>query len=334
MEKRPSADESAKAQKVDGVRFGPIWVPIDTQRFGWHTHPAKPANPWWSCIPRTDASKPGLEPFHDPSILACTPPIDPFSVPVEIVKLSALKELDLSENRMIYLPPEIGQLSALEELYLWDNRLESLPKEIGQLARLRVLRVDMNDLTSIPTQIGLLSKLEVLQVSNNKLTSVPVEIGRLKKLEVLLLHGNQLPSIPLEVLKSEKLYNVTVEENKFSKAVSLRTEKCNATVEDIRTLLLQQISWSEHYHQFYPKKVKEAIFTVTMISSKRSCSQSHPESKFYRLPKEILYTIFHFYAASIVNKLSVWEGIERLREREPRLKRGKNGQGQISSPLY
>ena len=223
---------------------------------------------------------------------------------------------------MISLPPEIGRLSALEELYLDDNRLESLPAEIGQLARLRAFRVNKNKLTSIPTEIGQLSELEVLQVFDNKLTSLPLEIGKLRKLEVLLLERNQLQSIPLEVLKSKKLYNVSVRRNRLSQAVTLRTEPYHVTIGDLRTLLLRQISWSEYYHQFYPKEVKEAIFTVTMIAYKRSCSPSHPESEFYTIPKEILYTIFHFYADSIVNNLDFWEGRRAMKSPMKKLAEG------------
>ena len=59
------------------------------------------------------------------------------AVPAEIGRLSALRELNLSDNQLTSLPAEIGQLTSLEELNLSGNQLTSVPAEIGQLTSLR-----------------------------------------------------------------------------------------------------------------------------------------------------------------------------------------------------
>jgi leucine-rich repeat protein SHOC2 len=55
------------------------------------------------------------------------------AVPAEVCRLSALRELHLSHNRLTSVPAEIGQLTSLEGLYLNGNRLTSLPAAIREL---------------------------------------------------------------------------------------------------------------------------------------------------------------------------------------------------------
>jgi leucine-rich repeat protein SHOC2 len=49
---------------------------------------------------------------------------------------------------------EIGQLTALRELNLNNNKLTSVPDEIGQLTSLTVLYINGNQLTSLPAEIA------------------------------------------------------------------------------------------------------------------------------------------------------------------------------------
>ena len=55
------------------------------------------------------------------------------AVPAEIGRLSALRQLNLSNNQLTSVPAEIGQLTSLEWLYLNDNQLTSLPATIREL---------------------------------------------------------------------------------------------------------------------------------------------------------------------------------------------------------
>jgi leucine-rich repeat protein SHOC2 len=122
------------------------------------------------------------------------------AVPAEIGRLSALRELELSDNQLTSLPAEIGQLTSLQVLYLADNQLTSLPAEIGQLTSLQVLYLADNQLTSLPAEIGQLTSLTWwLNLSDNQLTSLPAEIGQLTSMERLSLRGNQLTSVPAAI---------------------------------------------------------------------------------------------------------------------------------------
>ena len=75
------------------------------------------------------------------------------AVPAEICRLSALKMLDLNNNKLTSVPAEIGQLASLERLDLTHNQLTSVPAEIWQLTSLRELYLHDNKLTSVPAAI-------------------------------------------------------------------------------------------------------------------------------------------------------------------------------------
>jgi hypothetical protein len=116
---------------------------------------------------------------------------------IEILQLSALVVLNLSDNRLTgVIPAELGQLGALAELYLDSNQLSgSIPPELGQLGALTLLYLDNNLLSGrIPAELGQLGALSQLFLHNNQLSgSIPLELGQLGALSNLYLDGgNQL----------------------------------------------------------------------------------------------------------------------------------------------
>ena len=121
------------------------------------------------------------------------------AVPAEIGRLSALRELNLTDNQLTSVPAEIGQLASLRQLDLYCSRLTSLPAEIGQLMSLAELWLYSNQLTRLPAEIGQLTSLRELNLGGNQLTTVPAEIGQLAALQVLYLGDNQLTSVPAEI---------------------------------------------------------------------------------------------------------------------------------------
>jgi len=64
------------------------------------------------------------------------------SLPPQIGQLTALVELNLTNNQLSSLPPEIYKLTALTHLDLRDNNLSSLQHEIGKLTSLKTLDLD------------------------------------------------------------------------------------------------------------------------------------------------------------------------------------------------
>jgi len=117
----------------------------------------------------------------------------------EIVRLTKLKSLDLSNNRLTALPAEIGRLTALTELWLNGNDLSALPPQFGSLTALTTLWLHNNGLAMLPPEFGCLKALTTLWLHNNNLTVLPPEIGRMTALDLLSLHYNGLTALPADI---------------------------------------------------------------------------------------------------------------------------------------
>ena len=76
-----------------------------------------------------------------------------------------LRRLDLSNSNLSSLSgSEIMSLTQLEHLDLSDNSLAILPKELGAMPNLKTLRCQRNSLTILPGELGHLRSLETLDL--------------------------------------------------------------------------------------------------------------------------------------------------------------------------
>ncbi|KAF9983141.1 hypothetical protein BGZ65_002128 [Modicella reniformis] len=108
-----------------------------------------------------------------------------------IQHMSALRELDLSHNRLCFLPADIGHPNShLRQLIASDNKLEAIPKSIGLCRELRALNLGRNQLTSLPTEIADLKQLDTLDLSENLLCVIPGDVADFLTKTTLLLTGN------------------------------------------------------------------------------------------------------------------------------------------------
>lgn len=77
--------------------------------------------------------------------------------------------LSLANMHLATLAPELGILTALHELDVSQNRLSALPVILTSLRLLRVLDVSYNNLTTLPDALTLLPHLRSLKVRSNLL---------------------------------------------------------------------------------------------------------------------------------------------------------------------
>ncbi|CAM0913377.1 unnamed protein product [Alopecurus aequalis] len=157
---------------------------------------------------------------------------EPWTLSGEIMSLTELQELDLSQNKNLFgqLPPSIGYLRSLQFLILSGcNFSGEIPKVIGQLSELTMLYLNSNNFEGpIPPSLGNLSKLSWLDLADNKLTGeLPVFDGTNPGLDNLTntLHFhfgiNKLSgTIPSQIFNSNmKLIHLLLDNNNFSGSI-------------------------------------------------------------------------------------------------------------------
>ena len=104
----------------------------------------------------------------------------------------AIKQLDLSKNRISYLPDQLGDLLNLKVLNLSRNQLDekSFPQSMQRLQMLEEVNLSSNNLTEIPSFILDLPRIKVLHIAENRITSLPEKIGQMTSLERLYVGKN------------------------------------------------------------------------------------------------------------------------------------------------
>jgi Leucine-rich repeat (LRR) protein len=89
------------------------------------------------------------------------------ALPDDIGRLTELRALDLSGNRLTDLAASLCRLGALQRLVLDGNRLTALPAGLAELRTLRALHVDANELEVLTEAIASLTRLETLHARGN-----------------------------------------------------------------------------------------------------------------------------------------------------------------------
>ncbi|KAJ8754353.1 hypothetical protein K2173_002804 [Erythroxylum novogranatense] len=136
-------------------------------------------------------------------------------LPVSIGKLSAVKGLDLSENRIMALPPTISSMKDLTKLDLHSNQLINFPDSIGELINLTDLDVHANRLRNLPPTFGNLTKLTNLDLSSNEFTQLAETIGNLTSLKKLNLETNELEGLPYTIGSCSSLLELRLDFNQL-----------------------------------------------------------------------------------------------------------------------
>ncbi|KAI6184495.1 Leucine-rich repeat-containing protein 57 [Aphelenchoides bicaudatus] len=110
-----------------------------------------------------------------------------------------LRNLDLSENKIVSLPPKISSFQSLKQLHLQRNRFTLLPDEIGCLKTLELLDVSFNKLSTLPSSLAGCSALKTLNASNNVLTDFPVGVCHALQVDNVDLSNNLIETLPDDI---------------------------------------------------------------------------------------------------------------------------------------
>ncbi|XP_078438104.1 plant intracellular Ras-group-related LRR protein 5-like [Wolffia australiana] len=136
-------------------------------------------------------------------------------LPLSLGKLTAITDLNLSENQLLALPSNIGDLKSLKKLDLHSNKLINLPESIGELTQLTDLDLKANNLKSLPATLGNLASLATLDLSSNQLSVLPDTLGNLTSLRKLNAETNELEELPYTIGSCSALEDLRLDFNQI-----------------------------------------------------------------------------------------------------------------------
>lgn len=176
--------------------------------------------------------------------------VSDFSLPDVVMKLTALRSLEIRGKGLKKLPDQFGHwVAGLEKLILNNTSLEKLPKSMENLKKLKVISLDGGSFSSWPDVIASLSSLVEFSAKGNKLTSVSNQMCFHKGLEVLSLDNNQINTLPGCDFGKYQLNLISV---------SLRGNKLRGAGVDAASLYLEGVKilyLDENELEFFPNSI-------------------------------------------------------------------------------
>ncbi|NXK46241.1 LR10B protein, partial [Chauna torquata] len=92
--------------------------------------------------------------------------------PRALLRLPALRSLQLGDNRLARLPAGLPRMAGLRGLWLYGNRFEEFPPALLRMGQLRVLDLDRNRIARFPDLAGL-AGLRLLSYDHNPVRQPP-----------------------------------------------------------------------------------------------------------------------------------------------------------------
>ena len=161
--------------------------------------------------------------------------------PQEILSMSSLVYLDLSQNNIIAFPEANESNPLLTHLVLSKNRGLNTHSLFSYTANKKLLEfLDLSDCSvgQLSYRIGDHPALMELHLPGNKLQTLPGEIGKLSKLNYLNLSRNQLAHIPYLLSELHKLKSLDISENLIENHEGIFTSlRANNTLKELSVSL-------------------------------------------------------------------------------------------------
>ncbi|KAL9099627.1 MAG: hypothetical protein Q9163_004902 [Psora crenata] len=151
-------------------------------------------------------------------------------IPSEVVAIirQDVERLQLAHNQLRQISPDFSTCSALKYLNLRDNRFQEIPQAIFGLPQLEILDLGRNYLTNIPEEISNLKALRVFSIHHNQIEDLPQGLGNINTLRVLKLSANPFkPELRDVVIGCETLLSpltpaLPTDENEREMAITAR----------------------------------------------------------------------------------------------------------------
>ena len=112
--------------------------------------------------------------------------------PKEVLNMSYLTHLKMSNNWIKTLPKEIYRLTELKFLEISSSKLTTILPGISRLYRLECLIINNNNLSDFPEDFFDLGELKYLEINDNKFTELSENMCYLTSLVGLNISGNKI----------------------------------------------------------------------------------------------------------------------------------------------
>lgn len=255
--------------------------------------------------------------FLDPRL---TPRIS--RLPDAVGTLFNLRELFVSNNRLVGLPEAIGRLRRLEIIRATNNHIDWLPPAVGQLTALRRLHLGRNRLMLVPKEVCRLPLLEELFLGRNQLRHLPEELGSLRRLEKLHVQDNLLWRLPDSVGLLNKLRVLKFTGNKIKRPVPGQVQQIPAQLRYFRARMFRA-SWSLENHSMFCSVGSRWVRTV-LLCARRGAD----EGWLAHLPLELWLLIWaELRGSDILQEQPARAAVPLPGRRRERQKQGGGGGG-------
>ncbi|XP_077570734.1 leucine-rich repeat-containing protein 2 [Stigmatopora nigra] len=148
-------------------------------------------------------------------------------LPFELNTLKRLIHLDIAENGFVSIPVCVLRMSALQLLNLSDNRLSDLPQDMDRLSELETLILHKNHLSYLPDCLTNIITLKMIVVSGAELVCVPTRLCSNPTIKFIRLYDG-LDSDGKKNKETEQIKNCTAKGQEAKKDESDREEMKNS----------------------------------------------------------------------------------------------------------
>jgi Leucine-rich repeat (LRR) protein len=129
--------------------------------------------------------------------------------------LPFLYQLDLANNDLKKFPDMLEFLPSIHDLNLTGNSINKFPPWIEKMTELTHLRLYSNNFQSSDLNLSHFPNLRLLDIGNNQLTQIPESIGSFSSLKYLFVAGNQLKTLPPQLSQLDSLQMLDISRNLF-----------------------------------------------------------------------------------------------------------------------
>ncbi len=133
-----------------------------------------------------------------------------------LVDVGSLREMDLTDNGLLFIPFEISNLVQLTDVWLDGNRLSKVPEGVKSLPNLSRLSLFNNNLEKLNLAADDFQTLTSINLCYNNFDTFPMELKYIRNLERVMMWYNEISTIPQEINQLKRLKYLDLHHNNLT----------------------------------------------------------------------------------------------------------------------